>query len=217
MFLFYLEFMLVWAMRVEFNDTGTVLGKWNVSRVIPRLYGWVHKILRPTPLVVENSAEVVTARSRLRRSQINGQLIFDSRFIKLVLRISGYIKFWDPAEDSNNSDPSSITFRMKYLFAFQFWCCKLCLENQWGGGRSIVLLIFVLWQCFIIVGGWEVVGWGRKSYLGPAKIASFQAGISVEAIRMTHSDTLYRLDNSTFYFYKPLLFQIFAPWKFIKT
>ena len=34
---------------------------------------------------------------------------------------------------------------------------------------------------------------------------------------MTHFDMLSWLDIYTFYFYKPLLFQIFAPWKFIKT
>ena len=27
----------------------------------------------------------------------------------------------------------------------------------------------------LIVGGWGVVGWGRKSYLGPAEIASFSS------------------------------------------
>ena len=33
---------------------------------------------------------------------------------------------------------------------------------------------------------------------------------------MTHSNMLYRLDISKFYFYKPLVFQIFFPWKFKK-
>ena len=85
-----------------------------------------------------------------------------------------------------------------------------------GEAESIVLLIFVLWQCFnrrrVMV-----VGRGRKSYLGPAEIASISSRILAEAVSMTHSDTLYRLDISTFYFYKPLLFQIIVLWKFIKT
>ena len=55
-----------------------------------------------------------------------------------------------------------------------------------------------------------MVGWGIKSHLSPA-------GILAEAILMTYSDILYRMDISTFYFYGPLLFQIFVPWKFIKT
>ena len=36
--------------------------------------------------------------------------------------------------------------------------------------ESIALLNFVLWHCFN--SRW-IVGWGRKSYLGPAEIASF--------------------------------------------
>ena len=44
----------------------------------------------------------------------------------------------------------------------------------------------------------------------------FPARKLAEAINMTHSG-MYRLDISTFYFYEPLLFQIFVPWKFIKT
>ena len=34
---------------------------------------------------------------------------------------------------------------------------------------------------------------------------------------MIHSGLLHRLDISTFYFYEPLLFPIFFPWKFINT
>ena len=38
----------LWDLR-----TLAVSGKWNVSRVIPRLYGWVYKILRLPKLLVE--------------------------------------------------------------------------------------------------------------------------------------------------------------------
>ena len=65
----------------------------------------------------------------------------------------------------------------------------------------------------IIADGIGMVGWGRKSYLAPAEIASrhhVQTRISAEAISMTHSNMLYQLDISTFYFYKPLLFHIFV-------
>ena len=55
-----------------------------------------------------------------------------------------------------------------------------------------------------------MVGWGMKSHLSPA-------GILAEAIRMTYSEILYRMDISTFYIYGPVLFQIFVRWKFIKT
>ena len=62
-----------------------------------------------------------------------------------------------------------------------------------------------------------MVEWGRKSYLGSPEIISFSAGILAETISMKHYDMLCRMDISTFYFYELLLFQIFVPWKLIKT
>ena len=58
----------------------------------------------------------------------------------------------------------------------------------------------------LIVGGWGVVGWDRKSYLGPAEIASFSSG---DLSPSNKHDT-------SWHFYEPLLFQIFFPLKFIK-
>ena len=57
-------------MRVGFDNTCTVSGKWNVSRVIPGLHGWVYKNLRLFPLVVEHSVVVLTADSHSRRLQM---------------------------------------------------------------------------------------------------------------------------------------------------
>ena len=51
---------------------------------------------------------------------------------------------------------------------------------------------------------------------GQLKLHPFPGGILVEAISMTYSAMFYRLDISTFYFYEPLPFQIFVPWKFVK-
>ena len=48
----------------------------------------------------------------------------------------GSIKFWDPVGGFDTGDPSWITLRMEYLFAFQFWCCELRVKNQWGGDRK---------------------------------------------------------------------------------
>ena len=45
----------------------------------------------------------------------------------------------------------------------------------------------------------------------------FPARILVEAKSMRHSNIMYQLDISIFYFYKPSQFQIFFPWKYIKT
>ena len=54
--------MQFWVMGVEFQNTYTVLGKLTVSRVIPSLYGWVYKTLGLSPLVVEHSVVVISAR-----------------------------------------------------------------------------------------------------------------------------------------------------------
>ena len=48
----------------------TVSGKWNISRVILRLYGWVYKTWRLMPLADEQSVAVMTVGSQSRRSQI---------------------------------------------------------------------------------------------------------------------------------------------------
>ena len=73
-------------------------------------------------------------------------------------------------EDSDTGSSSSITVRMEYLFAFQSWYCELCVEKA----ESIVLLILFFGSA-LIVGGWGVVRWDRKSYLGPAEIESFSS------------------------------------------
>ena len=46
------------------------LGKWNVSNVIPRLYGWVYKTWMPFSLAVEYSVAAMTAGFQSTRSQI---------------------------------------------------------------------------------------------------------------------------------------------------
>ena len=62
------------------------------------------------------------------------------------------------------------------------------------------------------------MGWGKKSYLGPAEIASFSSwDFSQNNNSTTHSAMLYRLNISMFCFYEPLLFEIFIPWKLTKT
>ena len=129
--------MLLWVMGVGFYNTCTVLGKWNVSRVIPRLYGWVCKTLRLSLLVVDHSVVVMNAVFQSRRSQIEsyGEPIFDSSVMTFVFKTSGGIKFWDLVDDSDTGCPSSVTVRMEYLFAFQFWYYELCVENWWGGRK----------------------------------------------------------------------------------
>ena len=50
-----------WMMGVGFENTCIGSGKWNVSRVISRLCGWVNKTLRLSPLTVEHSVIGMTA------------------------------------------------------------------------------------------------------------------------------------------------------------
>ena len=45
------------------ENTCTILGKGNASRVIPRLYGWVYKTLGLSPLAVEHNILVMTVGS----------------------------------------------------------------------------------------------------------------------------------------------------------
>ena len=135
------------ALSDGFDNTCTVSEKWNVSRVIPRLYGWVYKSSRLTPLVVEHSVVVNECGFPIKTIPDWILWVGNAR-LPFVFRISGGIKFWDPVEDSDTGGPSSITVRMNHLFAFQFWFCELCVENQWGGGRKHCFVIFVIWLCF---------------------------------------------------------------------
>ena len=93
-FLFYCKLMQLWLMGAGFENTGIVLGKWNVSSVIPRLYGWIHKILRFSQLLVElwvsnqgysqsaGSQSVVTiASSQLRGPQLESYGKASFRFL----------------------------------------------------------------------------------------------------------------------------------------
>ena len=55
----------------------------------------------------------------------------------------------------------------------------------------------------LLVGGWRVVGWGRKSYLGPAEISSFS---SRDLSRRNKHDSIWLV--STRYFYILFLWAI---------
>ena len=92
-------------------------GKWNVSRVIPRLYRNVYKIIRLTKSIAADSEAVVTAVFQLGMSQFvsPGWLAFNSRFTKFVLGTSGGTKFVILVEESDTGGPSLITVRLEYL------------------------------------------------------------------------------------------------------
>ena len=80
------------------------------------------------------------------------------------------IKFWDPVDNSDTGGPSSMTVRMEYSRAFQYWYCALCVENRWGRGRKHCFVNSFFFPVF--EGWWEG---GREPYLGAAEITSFSS------------------------------------------
>ena len=130
--LFYWGLMLLRLMGVEFENTCTVSGKWNVFRVIPRLYGWVCKTLRLSPLVIEYSVVVMTAGSQWRWCRLNP--ISCQFSIVILWNLSsesvGVIKFWDSGWSLRHWQSEFNYFRMEYLFAF------LC-GNWWRVGITL--------------------------------------------------------------------------------
>ena len=48
----------------------------------------------------------------------------------------------------------------------------ILLKTKWGRERRLNFVIFVVWSA-LIVRGWVVVGWSRKSCLEPAEISFF--------------------------------------------
>ena len=132
--------MLLWVISVGFENTCKVSGKWNVSSVIPRPYGWVYKILRLSFISGWTYCSGYDCRFPIKP-------IFDSRFMKFLFRISEGIKFWDLVENSGTDGPSPITVRMEYLFAFQFWYCELGVKSGWGVGRMYFFINF----CSLVV------------------------------------------------------------------
>ena len=73
-------------------------------------------------------------------------------------------------------------------------------DKGWRGegvGQKELFCWFLSFGIALIVGGWGVVGWGRKSYLGPAEITSF---FSWELSRRNKRDSFWFV-VSTGYFY----------------
>ena len=51
--LFYLRLVLLWVIGVGFKNTSTLSVKWNVTRIVSKLFGWVYIILSFPSLLVE--------------------------------------------------------------------------------------------------------------------------------------------------------------------
>ena len=75
-----------------------------------------------------------------------------------------------------------------------------------SGGAESIFLKYVFFGVALIVGGWEVVGWGRKSYLGPAETAS----LSSRDFSLRNKHDSFWLIVSARYFYILFLWAIFV-------
>ena len=130
-------------MDVGFDNTCTVSGRWNVFRVIPRLYGWVYKTLRLSPYVVKYNIVVMNVSLD---PMGNRQFLFS--FYEIFVQNQWGMTFWDQIEDSNTSVMSSVTVRMEYLLAFQYWYCGKPMR-----GRQKTFCWFLFFGGAWIVGG----------------------------------------------------------------
>ena len=72
------------------------------------------------------------------------------------------IKCSDLVEDCDTGCPISVTVRMEYLFAFQFWYYERCVENWWEEGRKHCFVNF----CSLaeLSSRVDEVRWGGKSF-----------------------------------------------------
>ena len=96
---------------------------------------------------------------------------------------------------------------MEYLFAFQFWYCKLCVENQWGGREGSRKHFFVnfcfLELLYLSVGEGLRVG-AENLIWRPAEISSF----SSRDLSRRNKHTSFWLVIPTGYLYISLLWAI---------
>ena len=94
------------------------------------------------------------------------------------------------------ADLVHLALKLNTYLLFNFDIMNFVQKTDEEEAESIVLLIFVLWQCFNIRLV-RVVRWGRNSYLGPAEITSFS---SLDLSRSNKHDTFWHV-VSTGYFY----------------
>ena len=87
------------VMGVGFENICTISGGWNVSKVVPRLYGWIYNVLWLFLLTAEDSVVAVTMGFQSGRPQFDSHRwpILDSCFIMFMFSSSGAMKFCDPS------------------------------------------------------------------------------------------------------------------------
>ena len=141
--------------------------------VIPRLYWWIYKTWRLSPLVIEHSVVVMSAKLNPVCSQF-----FDSDLMKFLFRISesesvqNFVS--DPSWDSGTAARVQLPLEWNKYLLFNADIVNFAPKSNQGEAESIALLIFVLWwylNRWWMKGG----GMGGKSYFGLAEIAFFSS------------------------------------------
>ena len=115
-----LELELFSVIGVGFENTRTISGNWNASRVVPRLYGSVYKTLRLST-AVERSVVVMT---EIPKSKPISDFFL---LLNLCSELVGASNFEILVENSDTGSPSSIT---EYLECVENWRDrKHCIIN----------------------------------------------------------------------------------------
>ena len=92
---------------------------------------------------------------------------------------------------------SSITVRMEYLRAFQYWYCELCVENRWGRKHCFVnFCSLAVLESLVDEGQWSEA----VCYLGPAEIVSF-----FQPVFLTFKSNLIETQNTALIFSNNIL------------
>ena len=110
--LFYWKLMLPWMMGVRFENTCTVSGKWNVIRVVPRLYRWYIKFSGSFPLLVELQVPIWETSKQRVLCVTN----FWFPFSEICVQNQWWYRILRFLRDSNTSAPSWIAVKVMVMF-----------------------------------------------------------------------------------------------------
>ena len=124
---------------VGFDNTCTVSGKWNVPRVIPKLYGWVCKTLRLSPLVVEHSVVIMSARLNPMGSQFSIPLLWNLCSEPVVAKTVE-----TQLRTPTLADRVQLRLGWNTYVLFNNDILNFLWKTDEGEAENIVLLIFVL-------------------------------------------------------------------------
>ena len=117
------DLMLLWTLGVIFESTCTVYGKWKVSRIVARLWKWIYKSLR-LPIRSRPWCCGYGCRFSVREFLVRILWIANFWFSFYEICVQNQRGSWNfeiLVMDSDTGGPSSINFRIEYVFAFQIY------------------------------------------------------------------------------------------------